>query len=216
MIKELERTRTSIKPVVLLGRFAHPMELTASPYHRLLTTIAVRAKWIKYTQIDTVSAAKTGKSVRVGKGKNAEDVPLLDLHLTPPVPPLGSAGEPPASLRDAFLIARYGTDSPLIDLFKKTPEQVQMIRRQQSLYADQDQLKESYARKIAANLGFNDPYDIKLFYHDNQDLIEKYFKGGGLLIHLENSTPLKFRLRPPPRRGKPSGRFQSAYSAMKS
>ncbi len=69
-----------------------------------------------------------------------------------------------------------------------------MIRRQQSLYADQDQLKESYARKIAANLGFNDPYDIKLFYHDNQDLIEKYFKGGGLLIHLENSTPLKFRL----------------------
>ncbi len=111
VIKELERTRTSIKPVVLLGRFAHPMELTASPYHRLLTTIAVRAKWIKYTQIDTVSAAKTGKSVRVGKGKNAEDVPLLDLHLTPPVPPLGSAGEPPASLRDAFLIARYGTDS---------------------------------------------------------------------------------------------------------
>jgi hypothetical protein len=194
IINELGRTRTRIPVITLLGQYAHPMELTASPYHRLLTAIAIREGWIEYKQIDTVVAAPTGKTVRVGKGQSAETVPLLDLSLTPPPNSLAVGVISTVSLRDAFFVARYGTDSPLFDLFKPNKEQVLMIQRQQSLYADQDQLKESYARLIAKNLGYGDPYNVRKFYRDNQRLVTGYFLSAGLLIALDNEEPPRFRL----------------------
>lgn len=210
-IQALRRKRSDIQPVKLLGRYLHPMELSASPYHRLLTAIACAQGWIEYTQIARVDATVRPGKVPVGRGARTLEIELADVLATLPAPAGGSAAT--VSFQKAFFVARHGYSSPLEDLWpnrKKAaapgnptapagPERpstrVRQVSHQQSLYADQDRLRPDYAREIAKAFGKPDPADALALYKDNRTAIDDYFdKRFGVGLRVLRGNPPRFAL----------------------
>jgi len=159
------------------------MELNASPYHRMLTVLAIQREWIKYTQIERVSVKDRGDTVAVGPEDSETDAPIVDVHLD--VLEKNGTRRRSVTRENAFFIARHGYNSPIIELW---PSEEIKFRRQQLLYADQDQLKPELVAKLAAAYGRADPLNGIAFYDENRSWIDAYFKSNyGLLIRLEEN-----------------------------
>jgi hypothetical protein len=197
VIKSLEEACSLLPPITLLGEWSFPMELSASPYHRLLLTIACRHGWIVYRKAADIRASGTTQfaEINVQRGTKIDKINVPMTTVTANIyDPVAKRWLGDQDHHDSFFIARYGYISPLEALYDDLTL-IGRIRRQQSLYADQDALIVERAREMASRLGLPDPSDAKEFYDEHKDNVKIYFeKKFEALIKLADS-PLRFEIR---------------------
>lgn len=178
VIKSLRESCSPIEKVLLLGEWSFPMELSASPYHRLLLMIACKHGWVDYYKSKGVRAAAQERTVEVvvRQGATTEkfNIPLttVSADIFDPATKRWLAGQ---TYKDSFFVGRWGYTSPLEALYDDVGL-IGRIKRQQSLYADQDALVLERAREMAHKLGLPDPNDGQEFYDEYKDIIKRYFE----------------------------------------
>lgn len=177
IVTEISRSRSEIASVILLGQWTHPMELSSSPYHRLLTVLSQKKGWIDYRRISEINATSRNPPLRIAADV---EVTLADVWVKPHA--TGAAGY---TLENSFFVARHGYSSPLVELYDN-PTLIGQIKRQQSLYADQDSLPTERVQRLAGILGYPDPSRTDRFFMEHKRTIEAYFQTRfNLVIEME-------------------------------
>lgn len=170
-IDRIKQDRSEVRKVTLLGRRPFPMELSSSPYHRILTTIAIRQEWIDYIQTKKTEVSEAKGTVKVGSGKSVSVITLHDIVVTPK-----SGGTRASKLfPGSFYLERHGYNSPLEDLKGKPSQYIKEMRLQQRLYADQDELKDRYADELAKIFGVETPTNPLAYFQFHKRKIQGYF-----------------------------------------
>ena len=172
VVRNLRAARSGLPPVKLLGFWSHPMELSSSPYHRLLLTLALKHKWIEYIRISNVEVAHVGGSVLLAYLDEVIEVSLAEVDVD-----LWAAYGPPERVRykEAFFLARHGYTSPLLEFFGGDSTLLEQVQKQQALYADQDALSMERAAAIADAYGNPNPGDVDQFYAGQFPQMKRYF-----------------------------------------
>ncbi len=205
----LQRRRSSVDVVTLVGKRPTPLELSAAPYHRLLVTAAIGFGWMRYLQADTDIDVVESAEVQVTRLGKTAPVPIHRVKFRSKRRfERGAVADADRfssrivdsveehDLPDAFVLTRYGATSPLLALLQdlKKPEieaEIARIKRQQELYADQDQLRFEQAAQLAEILTIPNPYDDKFIAH-NKKLMRDYFKENfGLRAEVEDEQKRK-------------------------
>jgi hypothetical protein len=202
--REIVRAEPSqVDKVILLGRRSRPLEYSSSPYHRLLILEAIRAGRLEYYQIDgeiEVEALPVEKEVYVRqvlrpKVSRKAGTFRSKLHIT-------GDGEQCNPVKEnmhhpfanAFFLGRHGTSSPLrgIGLFNSKVDNtlakiVELVRRQQALYADQDWLSMDEACELATSLNLPAPNQKWDWLNANmEDARDFFFARYGLHVTAEH------------------------------
>jgi hypothetical protein len=167
MLRErLQTKRSTIAQVTLVGQWEYAMELSASPFHRLMLAICHQYGWVSFVQCAGKTRTRNPRDVSLSGGVTAR---MVDVSIS-----LASRAGRRTIYRDAFFVARHGYQSPLRKIWSKID--LARIRHQQALFADQDQLKREYTRDISDRVDSSDPGDIEAFYRGSKDLIQAYFR----------------------------------------
>jgi len=222
IISAIRSTRSGIPTVTLLGLRKYPMELAASPYHRLLVAICYKEKWLTYIPLHIDEESKRNK--KIDPNYVEPDNPVVAKQKRPFMLRGGTAKSgchlvdlevkravtlEVEKLPDSFCIVRHGYESPLGEFWDREGHQVNRIRRQQALYADQDSLSPLRSKEIAQIFNRPDPSDIPTYFRHYQSRLNSYFnREFGLHVELvENGEDVSFRLKgdvaPTTRRGIP-------------
>lgn len=164
-LRGIGKARSIIPSVTLLGEWRKPMELGASPIHRFMLAIAMKKGWVDYLQVGKVTDVAKRSTLDLGAGKTADIVDLTIHNVDGSTTPKAAA----------FYLQRHGYDSPLTKIWedKKT---IARIRRQQSLFADQDQLRPEHVDLLEPIFRQGNPNLPEDFYSTNRNRIQAYFE----------------------------------------
>jgi hypothetical protein len=145
VIGAMDRSRTHIRKVVLLGERPTPLEHTASPYHKLLVSLAISLGLVEYYRVQGGTDVRDSLASAATIDAEALGITLKDVIFTSNLR-IGAEMSPAVgtqrhSLQNSLFVCRHGYESPLRVLlnFPNSPD-LERLQSQQALYGDHDVL----------------------------------------------------------------------------
>ncbi len=167
----IERNRTDIQKVTLLGEWSAPFELGSSPYHKLLIAYCIRRGLIEYLHVERRTLVEsTGKLKHIGKDGNTKQIDSKKVRIVKKGSlkatedsDLGVLSIPPKGdvLDNAFFVCRHGFHSPIKRFFSS--DVVEKLEEMQGLYSDHDWMTLEQADFYADSLGLPPPSESVWF-----------------------------------------------------